>query len=55
MIVFTVVVTLYFPCIATFAVLGKELGWKTATLIAISTIVLAILIGGITNFILTYL
>ena len=55
MIVFTVVVTLYFPCIATFAVLGKELGWKTAILIAISTIILAITIGGITNFILTRL
>ena len=54
MIVFTIVVTLYFPCIATFAVLGKELGWKTATLIAISTIILAIAIGGITNLILTH-
>jgi len=55
MIIFTIVVTLYFPCIATFAVLGKELGWKTAILIAISTIILAITIGGITNFILTHL
>jgi len=55
MIVFTIVVTLYFPCIATFAVLGKELGWKIATLIAISTIILAIILGGITNLILTYL
>ena len=54
MIVFTIVVTLYFPCIATFAVLGKELGLKTAILIAISTIILAIIIGGITNLILTY-
>jgi ferrous iron transport protein B len=46
--VFGLVVTLYFPCIATMTVLGKELGWKITFTIVTSTIALAILIGAIT-------
>jgi len=45
--VFGLVVTLYFPCIATMTALGKELGWKSATTIMISTIIIALLIGAI--------
>jgi len=43
--IFALVVAIYIPCIATFAVLKKELGWKKATLIAIFTILLAIAVG----------
>jgi len=45
--VFGLVVTLYFPCIATMSVLGRELGRKGALTIMGSTIALAILIGAI--------
>lgn len=45
--IFALVVTIYIPCVATVAVLGKELGWKNAILLMIFTIILAILVGGI--------
>ena len=47
MIVFTLVVMLYIPCIATIAALVKEFGWKKAYFITVFEIVFAILIGGI--------
>jgi ferrous iron transport protein B len=43
--VFGLVVTLYFPCIATMSVLGREVGRKSTLVIVVSTISLAILIG----------
>jgi small GTP-binding protein domain len=52
MIVSSVVLTMYFPCIATFAVLLKELGivdmLKSAAIMILSTII----VGGILNLIL---
>lgn len=45
--VYALVNTIYIPCVATIAVLGRELGWKRALGIMAFTIVLAILIGGI--------
>jgi ferrous iron transport protein B len=45
--VFGLVVTLYFPCIATMTVLGRELGWKCTATIMSSTIALAILMGAV--------
>jgi ferrous iron transport protein B len=45
--VFGLVVTLYFPCVATMTVLGRELGRKSTLAIMASTIALAILIGAI--------
>ena len=45
--VFGLVVTLYFPCIATMSVLGRELGRKSTLAIMTSTIALAILIGAL--------
>ncbi len=45
--VFALVVTIYIPCVAAIAVLGRELGWKTALLIMIFTIVLALLVGAL--------
>jgi ferrous iron transport protein B len=43
--VYALVVTIYMPCAATFALLGREIGWKTAILTTISTFLLAIAIG----------
>jgi ferrous iron transport protein B len=45
--VYALVNTIYIPCVATIAVLGRELGWKRAFGIMAFTIALAILIGGI--------
>jgi len=45
--VFALVVTIYIPCVATVAVLGRELGWRNALLIMTFTIILALIIGGI--------
>lgn len=47
--VYALVNTIYIPCVATIAVLGRELGWKRACGIMVFTIILAILIGGIAN------
>jgi ferrous iron transport protein B len=47
MIVFTLVVMLYIPCIATIGALVKEFGWKKAWLITVFEILLALLLGGI--------
>ena len=45
MIVFTLVVMLYIPCIATIGALVKEFGWKKAWLITVFEILLALLLG----------
>jgi len=44
--VFALVVTIYVPCLATIAVLKKELGVKTAAAITISTFLISLLLGG---------
>ncbi len=46
--------TIYIPCAATIAVLGRELGWKRALYIMSFTITLAILIGGLAFRIIEY-
>jgi ferrous iron transport protein B len=45
-IVYALVNTLYVPCVATIAILGRELGWRRALLISGFTMVLALLVGG---------
>jgi len=45
--VYALVNTIYIPCVATIAVLGRELGWRRAISIMVFTIVLAIIIGGL--------
>jgi ferrous iron transport protein B len=47
MFVFAFVVMVYIPCIATIAVLVKEFGYKRATIISLSEIGFAIVLGGI--------
>jgi ferrous iron transport protein B len=47
MVVFTLVVMLYVPCISTIAALVKEFGWKKAFFITLLEVSLALLLGGI--------
>ncbi len=47
MIVYAVVVALYFPCLAAFAVLSKEMGLKYAIAVSLITIALALFLGGV--------
>ena len=47
MFVFCLVMMLYIPCIATITALGRETGWRTAAIITVVEIGLAILVGGI--------
>ncbi len=47
MVVFSLVIMLYIPCISTIAVLIRETGLKMTTLIVLTEILLAILLGGI--------
>ena len=46
-VTYAVVNTIYIPCLATIAVLGRELGWKRTLLISAGTVVLALLVGGV--------
>lgn len=45
----SVVALLYLPCLSVFGVLVKEFGVKTGVVISTSTIVLALMIGGVFN------
>jgi ferrous iron transport protein B len=45
-VIYALVNTIYVPCVATIAVLGRELGWKNALLISTLTIILALAVGG---------
>jgi len=45
--VFALVAAIYVPCIATIGVLKREFGWKKCISISLSTIVIAVLLGGI--------
>ena len=45
--VFALVVAIYVPCIATVAVLARELGWKDAVAISAGTFLLAVAVGSL--------
>ncbi|MHA1210641.1 MAG: nucleoside recognition domain-containing protein, partial [Candidatus Freyarchaeota archaeon] len=47
MVVYAVVVALYFPCLAAFAVLSREMGLKYAVTVSLTTILLALFLGGV--------
>ena len=51
--VYALVATIYVPCIATLAIMGRELGWKDALAISAFTIGLALLAGGVAFRVLT--
>jgi ferrous iron transport protein B len=55
MIVFSIVIMLYIPCISTIAVLIKESGFKVTTLIVLGEVALAIIVGGIAARVLPYI
>jgi ferrous iron transport protein B len=52
--VYALVNTLYIPCVATVAVLGRELGWKRAIPIMVFTVGLAVFVGGIATRVLGF-
>ncbi|MBC8527034.1 MAG: ferrous iron transporter B [Candidatus Cloacimonetes bacterium] len=52
MVIASVVLTMYFPCVATFAILIKELGIKDMIKSALIMIVSTLIVGGILNLIL---
>jgi ferrous iron transport protein B len=54
LVVMALVSMLYIPCISTVAILGKEFGWKAATIISLANIGAALLIGGLTFRILSF-
>ena len=55
MVVFTIVVMLYIPCVATIVALIKEIGWKKSLFITVFEIVFALFIGGVAYRTLTFL
>jgi ferrous iron transport protein B len=46
-ITYAIVNTIYIPCLATIAVLRRELGWQWTAAISAGTIVLALAVGGV--------
>ena len=54
MIVFTIVMVLYIPCIATFAALVKEYGAGRAIAITMMNIALALLVGSVAMRVLLF-
>lgn len=52
LIIASVVLTMYFPCVATFVVLFKELGLKDLVKSTVIMVVLSLLVGGALNLIL---
>ncbi|MFB0545034.1 MAG: nucleoside recognition domain-containing protein, partial [Asgard group archaeon] len=50
--IFSTVVTLFFPCLASLGVLSHELGKKVAALIAFSTLMTGLAVGALLNIIL---
>ena len=53
LVVMALVAMLYIPCVSTVAILGKEFGWKAATVISLANIAAALLIGGLAFRLLT--
>jgi ferrous iron transport protein B len=45
MLTFTLFVVFYVPCVATIAVMAKELGWRDTAVISVFAVVLAVVIG----------
>ena len=46
-VTYALVNAIYVPCVATIAVLGRELGWRRTVVICASTIGIALLVGGV--------
>lgn len=52
---FALVCAVYVPCVATFAILWRELGARDSLIISASTIILALLLGGLTHLVIILL
>ena len=46
-VTYAIVNAIYIPCLATIAVLTREIGWRSTALVCLGTILLALLVGGI--------
>lgn len=46
-VTYAVVNSIYIPCVATIAVLGRELGWRRTAAISLGTVALSIAVGGV--------
>ncbi len=53
--VYALVNTIYMPCLATLAVLARDLGWRRVLGLAVATVLLALLAGGLATRILILL
>ena len=53
LIVASVVLTAYFPCVATFIVLFRELGWRDMLKSTLVMVVTAFSVGGLLNLVMT--
>lgn len=51
---YALVNTIYIPCVATIAILGKTLGWRRAAVISAGTVTLAVLAGGLATRVLAF-
>ncbi|HEY5386359.1 MAG TPA: nucleoside recognition domain-containing protein [Thermoleophilia bacterium] len=47
LVVYALVNAIYIPCVATIAMLGRELGWRRAGAITTGTVVAALALGGV--------
>ncbi|MBC7254458.1 MAG: ferrous iron transport protein B [Actinobacteria bacterium] len=52
---FTLVCSIYIPCVATLAVLWREMGPRDSLLVSASTVILALLLGGLSHLVITLL
>ncbi|MDI3482899.1 MAG: ferrous iron transport protein [Candidatus Methanomethylophilaceae archaeon] len=52
-IVFGVVMAIYMPCVATWAVLMKEIGVKNSIFVGLASVTVSIIIGGVVNLLLS--
>ncbi|HOT97174.1 MAG TPA: ferrous iron transport protein B [bacterium] len=54
-LVFTIFVVFYFPCLATFGILTREVGWKEALAASLLTFSIAVVLGVVVRFIAPWL
>ncbi len=54
-VTYATVNAIYIPCLATIAVLGREIGWRRTALVCLGTIVIAIIVGGLVAHLLPLL
>jgi Fe2+ transport system protein B len=53
MFIFALVMAVFMPCLAAFAVMSKEFGIKSTVMVAVASISLAMVMGAVANFFLS--